>query len=408
MDIIEKLAAVVGSDIQFSPAKCLHTTNRASTCNRCVAFCSTGAISAGPPIAHNPERCVKCGLCLHTCPTGAYEGDDGRANLLAHVAAVTARGDVAVLEFACKYHPSPEAGPPADAVLRVPGCLGLLSPSALVAAALGAPAIRLRLERCQNCPMGHAQCGIEESVRVARELFAAVGAPGEVELVTAESAADGWESRPVRDAAGPVFSRKGLFRAKGGEAPQTVGHALAAEGAARHLDIPRERLRLLLALERLPYRREHLPAELGFALMEVSGDCTACGVCARVCPTDALRMLKDDEGAFYLTFRAGACVGCDACLTYCEPGVLTSAGAPTLERLLDPDPVVLASGSLRVCQKCGIEYADPEGSTLCSLCEFRRKNPFGSRRPERSRRQAVGAKAESGFPSPRPESLDNN
>lgn len=385
MDIIEKLAAVVGSDIQLNPAKCLHTTDRASTCDRCVAFCSTGAISAGPPIAQNPERCVKCGLCLHTCPTGAYAGDDGRANLLAHVAALTARGEVGVLELACKYHPSPEVGPQqADAVLRVPGCLGLLSPSALVAiAALGTRTIRLRLERCQNCPMGHAQHGIEESVQVASGLLEAIGAPGEVELVTAESSMDGWESRTVRDSAGPVFSRRGLFKSQAGEAPQAVGHTLAADNRAAHVNIPRERLRLLLALERLPYQRENLPADLGFALMEVSGDCTACGLCARVCPTDALRLLKDEEGAFYLTFRAGACVGCEACLTYCEPGVLNSAGSPTLDRLLDPDPVVLASGSLRVCQKCGIEYAGPDGSTLCSLCEFRRKNPFGSRMPRR-------------------------
>lgn len=390
MDIIEKLAAIVGSDIEFTPDKCLHSADRSSTCDNCVAHCPTGAIT-GPPIEHNTDRCVKCGLCLHTCPTGAFTGDDSRANLLAHVAALAQRGEIGALEFACKYHPAAEVGPAdASGVLRLPGCLGALSPSAFVGlAALGADTVSLRLDRCRNCPLGHALAGIEESVVAARRLFDALGVPASIQLVTGEEDAGEWQTRPVADTGGrPVFSRRGLFAGAGNQSPYATGQALAADDSAARLGMPRERLRLLLAVERLPLEEQELPADLGFTRMEATADCTACGMCARVCPTGALRMLEGDDDAYYLVFRAGACVDCGLCLTYCEPGALHVGQTPTLADLLCAQPVVLATGSLRSCKKCGARFAGAENQTLCPVCEFRRRNPFGSRMPVGSRRVA--------------------
>jgi len=390
VDIIEKLAAIVGSDIQFTPGKCLHSADRTSTCDNCVAHCPTGAIT-GPPINHNTDRCVKCGLCLHTCPTGAFNGDDSRANLLAHVAALAGRGEARTLEFVCKYHPAAEEGPAdASGVLRLPGCLGALSPSAFVAmAALGVETVSLRLDRCQNCPLGHAVVGIERAVGQARRLLDALDAPGSVQVITGEESSSGWGTRRVIDTSGrPVFSRRGLFAGQEDESPLATGHALAADESAERLGMPRERLRLLLALARLPGEMAEVPAGLGFARVEASADCTACGMCARICPTGALRMLEGDGGAYYLVLRAGACVDCGLCLTYCEPGALHAGSTPTLADLLCAQPVVLAIGSLRKCKKCGARFAGTEEQKLCPVCEFRRRNPFGFRLPAGSRGQA--------------------
>lgn len=390
MDIIDKLAAIVGTEIEFVPEKCLHHTDRNSTCDTCVTLCPTDAITLGPPITHNPDRCVKCELCLHACPTGAFRGEDNRANLLANVAELAARGELHRLELACKFHPSADVGPAeASSVLRLPSCLGSLSPSALVAmAALGIETISLRLDRCLGCPFGRARYGIEESVRETRRLLAALGAPGEIVLITSAAEDDNWVQHPVRDAGGVVFSRRLVPGSATGEIPQAAGQALAADDLATRVDMPRERLRLLLALGRLPHTLDTLPASQGFIRLEATDACTACGLCARVCPTGALQMLENDDGdVFHLIFRAGACTDCGACLPYCEPDALQMAAAlPSLRELLNAEPVVLIAGNLRTCRKCGAPYAGPEDSDLCPLCEFRRKNPFGSRMPAGSRR----------------------
>lgn len=381
MDIIDRLAAVVGSEIEFVPDKCLHTTNRAATCERCVTLCPTDALAFGPPVTHNPDRCVRCGVCLQACPTGAFRGDDGRTNLLAHAAELGAREEACRLELVCNYHPSAEVGPgEASGVLRLSGCLGLLSASALVAmAALGAETITLRLDRCQNCPFGRARYGIEEAMQIARRLLDALGAPGEIAVVMDAAEAGHWVERSVHDAGGPVFSRRPV-RGSTTEIPQAASQTLAADDLAARLEMPRERLRLLLALARLPHAHDELPAGLGFARFEAGSDCTACGLCARVCPTGALQLLEEDD-AYRLTFLPGACTDCGACLPYCKPEALQAAGTPVLGEVLNAEPVVLISGALRVCKKCGTRYAGPGEGNLCPVCEFRRKHPFGAYMP---------------------------
>ncbi len=52
----------------------LHPSAKAADCvkcDKCVANCPTGAISADRPYATNPEVCISCGRCIGVCSTGA-------------------------------------------------------------------------------------------------------------------------------------------------------------------------------------------------------------------------------------------------------------------------------------------------------------------------------------------------
>ena len=52
---------------------------------------------------------------------------------------------------------------------------------------------------------------------------------------------------------------------------------------------------------------------------EINDDqCNACGLCAAVCPVDALKVTADEEGRKHLTFDAQVCLGCGVCVRRCN------------------------------------------------------------------------------------------
>ena len=375
--------------VQVQPARCVHALNGASTCDACVRACAFDALRLLPTITLDEKRCTACGACLHVCPVDAVRGDDGVAKLLN----LAPRFETAqTVELACARHPGAEQGPASsELVLRSGGCLAALGPSAYASLrALGFQRILIRLDACAGCPLSAARPQIEASLVSARNLLDAVEAASALESVDAP--APDWTTRPVYAVNNPPVSRRSLFRLFAAEAPRVAARALlpveaeTAETAQR----PRERRRLLNALQRmmpppLPLgegsSREGAGVRtvsqgekgLPFVHLDASEECTACGTCARVCPTGALRFSLADDNTSRLSFQAAACTDCGVCLDLCEPGALsrqpvTDPGAITAQASL-----TLREGEVHVCEKCGARFAGAPGATLCPPCDFRRR-----------------------------------
>lgn len=46
-------------------------------------------------------------------------------------------------------------------------------------------------------------------------------------------------------------------------------------------------------------------------------DCCGCGICALLCPRDAITMIQDEEGFFYPIINEIKCIKCEICLKNC-------------------------------------------------------------------------------------------
>jgi ferredoxin len=90
--------------------------------------------------------------------------------------------------------------------------------------------------------------------------------------------------------------------------------------------------------------------ERGHWTVAVGSQCTLCGLCAQLCPQEALRRTQD-EGEVCLLFDPAPCDGCAACQQQCPEGAMTVEPSPTYE-----GQRVLMRSPLATCPGCGRPY----------------------------------------------------
>jgi ferredoxin len=323
---------------------------------------------------------------------------------------VTGLAERAVIELACKPHPDPAPGErDVTAVIQISGCLSSLSVSAYLSLlALDVEGVRVRLDACADCPLRIVQPAIEATIAEADAIICAGKVTGQVRRAEAGSR---WSQRrrPVYSVKNPPVSRRGFFRMV----------TLQTENALKELSNPssdsamgatRERQRLILALAQLNnlHQDEAVPGA-NFTQLQADDTCTACGLCARVCPTGALQLNKIED-SFQLDFQAAACTNCGLCLTYCDPGALRREGQPAFRQILSGERQTLVRGSLRRCRKCSAAFSGDQDTAMCPLCAAHHAQPFSrvippavmKRLPEdvqKKLRAAAGAHSESTNPS---------
>jgi ferredoxin len=453
LSVTERIADLQAPDVALNAARCLHTTDRFSTCQACLGACPLGAIAfeEAPPAPH-PLRlhaapttagvrfvqpgqtsaadppsvqyipksvaaaaCQSCLACLPACPTGAYTGPDAVPDVLN----CAARLEAETLEVLCQRHPRPQTGLASAAAIRMRGCLAGLGAGGLAAlAALGVGRIVLRADACAGCDWGGLRPRIQDSAAQARMLLgawvaAATGAAGQ-RLANGNGAAaqagppaviEIWPAlpeaaeRPWHEADNPPLSRRDLFRLASRRGAVLAARAINDDAPAARAP-SRDRLRAVKAMAVLgggaqapaaPAQGAPAPAYPHTALITVSDACTACGVCARACPTGALRFERTGAPAYRLSFQAWACIGCGACQRVCAPAAIGIDHAPPLLAVFGgSQPQVLSEGGLARCGRCKAwiraerssageqSTAGAPGPALCALCDLRRKNPFGA------------------------------
>jgi ferredoxin len=382
LSVVERLEAIDRSAVSYDPQRCLHSHDKFVECEDCLGICPVEAIQPDKPPRFDSDACAGCLACLPLCPTGAYSADDAVRDLLNCVTHV----ESAQIELLCQANPRGQEGLSEESVgIRLRGCLaGLGSGTYLALAALGLDQVSVRLEACAKCPWGTLKEQVEKQVNTANRLLSASDKTSLVQVVTE---LDEGSQRPLWEAKNPPLSRRDLFMMLSRQGQTALARAIENEGAPASKQAGRGHLRLVNAIEHLTQTeagKNMSLAGLGFGMLAASETCTACGSCARLCPTGAIHFEMDQEASTYtLSFTPPKCIACQACLHVCADSALSLDSAPTLDQVFGAkEALVLRSGELSRCERCHVLFAARPGIHLCSLCEFRQKNPFGSRLPQ--------------------------
>ncbi len=379
IDAAERFAALDRSAVMLDTRQCLHTHGRHAACEACFAICPCEAITPGKPPSLDSAKCKDCLACLPACPTGAFSADDAVPALMRLAPNLEQHS----LELACARNPASASGTSEQGpVVTVKGCLAGIGTGAYMAlAALGLEHITVRVEACAGCEWAHVLPQIETQVRHAQQMLAAWGRSDVVSI----SAEPGTHVLPVWTADNPPLSRRDLFRMMAHQGQVAIARAMENGERATGRRPGRDRIRMVGAVTHLP-APEAEPGlelrELGYASVTVSEACSACGACAKACPTQALTFEKDEDSTrFALKFTAGACVACGLCAHVCLPDALRMGEPAPLAGTFQPAAQTLQEGELVKCKRCGAMIARRGERELCDVCDYRRLHPFGSKMP---------------------------
>jgi ferredoxin len=390
---------------------CLNVRHRGRNCRICVEACPANAISipdgAGAGVL-DQDTCVRCGLCLNACPTGVFVQTEPPESKLGQL---ITHSPNQVIELACLRKEPPELSQvPEAAVVQTPRCLAALSVPTLIELTTTGKTLWLNDSICHACPIGVARQTIEGNITAANRWLQVMGHASAIRsyLYGTDELADEATPRPVIRGERAALSRRDFFKSLTSRTGQATGGFItereeprperasgppanrrnAKDGAGHPLShhIPTQRHHLARALRRLsPNPMTQVPtAALPIADVTVSDSCTACGLCAQFCPTEAITFLSDGE-YYVLHFSAALCLGeeCGLCIIGCPTDAVHFGQEVIADELLSTQPRPLKAGRLAPCPQCGAptDAPAPEGEDeyvevpLCHICQAQATSP---------------------------------
>jgi ferredoxin len=389
LDAAERFASIDRSQIVLDTKRCLHSQDQYSECRACFSICPVDAIIVGKPPALNSELCQSCVACIPACPVGAFRADDDVADLLKCATHIEDQP----VELLCGLHPHPEFGADAESIgIRIRGCLaGLGTGAYLTLSTLGLTRIISRTDACGACKWNSLGPEIGHQTERANQFLSMWG---KNDTITCMDEIESPVERVLWGAKNPPLSRRDLFRMMARQGQVALARAMENGMTSSKRQPGRDRMRLLSAVEHSPVAQAAASCNtfegFNFTTLTISEFCNACGACGRACPTEALKVEKNEtELTFAISFSSQKCIGCDLCDHVCLPNAISLNHTPTFEQVFgEQQPVVVESGTLVRCMSCKTLMAEHHDHKLCQLCEYRRKHPFGSMMPRKPRKES--------------------
>jgi ferredoxin len=354
--------------------RCLNARFKKAGCHICVAACPTDAIQIEDrQVLLDPDACARCGACVWQCPTEVF--DQPRAAHSKLIEAIRSVG-AGPIDLRCPQNVGDTTAIAAATIVQYSQCLAALSPAHLIELAAERH-VWLNDEKCVTCPLSKAQPSITRAVNDANRWRTAFDQPRQVH----QQSTDGLRTAQphtasIVDSANPPADRRAFFgflkkalaetgsaaisdQKRNGDQPVPVSQRLPQH-------FPRERQNLLAALGRLGQ-----PPDVSFNLPRVQIDaaqCTACGLCAKFCPTGAIRF-QADSAHFDLSFIPAACVNCNICVMACPTQVVSLTHDLEPSQFMRLTATLLVEGDLMPCAVCKKPMAArADRSPRCEVC----------------------------------------
>ncbi|MEW6410053.1 MAG: 4Fe-4S binding protein [Nitrospirota bacterium] len=436
MGVVESIADKIVNNhhIMIENRLCSRFRTPRSDCTMCAELCPDDAIRFSDKGVEITERCIDCGVCFSACPNGAFriEGrDDSKiiSEIKNRIEGARDKGQwLGVFRISCE-----RGDVSADIILP---CLSRLTEVLLLEPIqLGASRIEIFQPSCQGCTNVKASSHLDRIIHRTLYLYEMIGVGKESILVRSSEFRDQKDSKLKTQNSEPkALSRRELLKAI---RLKTMEVAVASIPDIAHkkeekeevfrevLHHRPENLKRSLLLKSIrdigssgkpaPLRGARPGSEAGgqgimsqgsetqiinkvevpskdaiLAEIEVTAECTACGVCATLCPTGAvIQRLTEDQ--FYLGFRPDLCTNCQVCIKTCIHKAINIKEQVSLNLLLEQREVKLLEAEKKTCPVCQMDFihtpksprllrdhAGGDSKNICPLCIDRHKKQMSA------------------------------
>lgn len=385
MSVAEKIADKIINNhhMAIENRLCSRFRTSKSDCLLCADLCPVNAISISEKGAEIQGGCIDCGVCISACPNGAFmiNGRDDKKIIGEIGARVNGQG-LKVFRVSCEHGDG-------SADLTVP-CLSRLTEALLLAPVkAGVSTIEILRPSCEKCPNKKAAPHLDRVVKQVRSIYEMLGIKKESISVAGTEFRENKNSelRTLNSELNTI-SRREFFG--------SVRHKAMEVAAASIPDVENkdngykelfreaiqkrpENVKRLMLLEsimemgsRLNGRRftdgkaEAMSDGSIIAELEVGSKCTACGVCATLCPTGAITQ-QWTEGHYNLSYKPALCTNCSVCVSACMTKAIKIKERASLSLLLGMDEVSLFEATKKICAVCR-NYFIGGDSEICPLC----------------------------------------
>jgi ferredoxin len=374
LDTLAKLTEHFSSEQLIVTAdRCLNARFKPIDCHICVDVCPVEAIRVeGRQVRLDSDACVRCGACVWQCPTEVFAQPPAMKSRLGET--VQAVG-TAPIELRCPQVRGDKTSVPDATIIQHPHCLSELSPAQLIELAADRH-VWLNDQTCTACPLKDAHASILRAVNEANRWRAVFNQPRHIHPLTTDADRNAkLHAARVFDSANPPSDRRAFFGLLKKALIETGATAVGEQAGPNDQPVPvnnrlpqhfpREQQNLLTVLSKLGQPQD---VPLGLANLSIELEkCTACGLCAKFCPTGSLRFHADDN-RFDLDFIPAACLDCNICVKACPTQAITLTHDTPPSRFIRITATLLVEGDLVPCAVCHTPTANHGAGTRCEVC----------------------------------------
>lgn len=372
----EKVVNTVSNNDYVSVKASLCTRFRVSRsdCSKCADSCPVGAINIPEKCPEIGNECNGCGVCFSACPNGVFkikERDD--IEIINEIRKRGKNRESGVFRISCE-----RGDTSADMVLS---CLGRLTEILLLELVqTGASGIEILKPFCAGCSYEKGIFHLNKTVRQTVNIYNMLSV-GRNYLYIKEISFQKQKNRSEKS-----VSRRDFFEAI---KKNVIGMASSSIPDFENSKEKEEEFRNEILKKEENQKRNLLLASLKgfnfelqnvntihtssddslFAEIEINTNCTACGVCAVLCPTGAINR-HAGENYFVLSFKPHLCTNCNVCIKTCMPKAIQMKEEVLLNLLLEQKEVNLFERKKKVCSICRMDSIDT-GTEICPLCKDR-------------------------------------
>lgn len=346
----------------FSADRCLNRRQTRHPCTLCHDRCTGGALPLNPVIEKIEwGKCIGCGICVSACPARCFAPDLRQQQNMA----APQKGEAVTLACAHTKEPVGER--------RVECLCGL--PWEWLASLAMRTRVQLYVGECEGCAVSGCREQLLENLAQLRAFLGEQRFDEQILLCEDAAAMTRQESERKVD-------RRSLFGMMGRGVKTSVAasviHALPAPKddpaqngfAYRRLLADLVRAQCVACRERAKAENKKTEyPEYGVLLPDFGAKCHGCGVCARVCPHQAITMEKETEQTSIISIEPWKCTGCGLCQAVCQHGGIPAIALTQVHHLEK-------QGYVRVyhacCSSCGAVIPRGTQDGLCIVCSVKK------------------------------------